>query len=134
MPKADSLPNLKVGDTVYYRRTTGAGYFYAAIVEAETTRSWVVVPVNSADWMRRRAEYQTKIPKTLKGYELGTKRSLEITKWGYENRYKIASHVGGLMDFTLLAEIARMIGSQFQLPEEAKDEGTTRSSEGVETH
>jgi hypothetical protein len=63
------------------------------------------------DWQRARPEfYGTKLPKTLKGFEIGTEKQAELKRWAAHNRYRIGQVTGTIWDPIVLQKIAELIG------------------------
>ena len=81
---------MKVGDTFYYRITTGGLLYAQVVILQETSRSWLVAPLKEAEiygkseWFIREC---TKLPKNGKGWVLGTKRDADLALWALEERY-----------------------------------------------
>jgi hypothetical protein len=81
--------------------------FKHAEIIAETSRSWVLMDVGSPDWQRLST---TKLPKNLKGYEIGTQEQAEQKRWAIKNVWKISQRVQNLCDPILICKIAALIG------------------------
>jgi hypothetical protein len=103
-------PSIKVGDRIYVLREHCILFSEYEVV-AETSISWVVLSPGTQTWqMRDLAMYGTKLPKTGRGYRLGTKNEAELVQWGLTHRYEISRLVDRLENYTMLLTIARMVG------------------------
>jgi glycosyltransferase involved in cell wall biosynthesis len=104
-------------------------FYYEYELVGETSRSWLILAVGADAWMKCDLKrYAQKLPKNGKGYEFGTKQSMEMAEWAGKYRYNIGQLVGCLSDPHMLATIARMIGFKNLL--EDNHEGSEGSSQG----
>jgi len=110
---------MKVGDTFYYRKPTGGRLYLQAVILRETSRSWIVARFEDAklfgelEWFINQC---TKLPKSGKGWVLGTKHDADLALWALAERPRICVSIAGQTPKTLL-EIAKLIGYQ-KLPQE----------------
>lgn len=105
-------PSIKVGDQIYYRSTDCGNTFRHADVIGETSRSWIVIGANATDWQREQPDhYATKIPKSLKGLEFGTKERADLVAWAMQNSYYIREMMSyGFYDADKILAIAKILG------------------------
>jgi hypothetical protein len=105
---------MKIGDTIYFIVEDDV-LFQTCEIVGETPRSWLAIRPTSTGWMREDwyiKKHAKKIPKSLKGYRVGTKREAELQSWAVNNAQDIADIVRSLRikDSNLLATVARMVG------------------------
>jgi hypothetical protein len=103
---------MKIGDTIYVL-AEHAVLFQSYEIVGETSRSWTVVDNEAAPWQKLSPyvdKYAKKLPKNLKGYQVGTKREADLAKWGVANRYEISRRVERFAEPEKMLAIARMIG------------------------
>jgi hypothetical protein len=114
---------MKIGDVIYYIMDNGYSFQTKEIV-GETSRSWVTLAVGAPSWKKespRLERYATKLPKSGKGYRLGTKAEADLQSWALANRYEISRKVERLQDRKVLLAIARMVGYEKLLEEEPNE-------------
>lgn len=124
MPTKSSI---KVGDVLIYRSTEWPGSQYQTRkVVGETTRSWLIMSMHHADmWQHDNPErWAEKLPKTLKGYEIGTAEQAAKKLWASSNLSKIRQQLDWLYDADKIIAIAQVLG--YPIPEEinGKTSGT----------
>lgn len=106
---------MKIGDIIWIRSTDWAGsLFDEKVIVGETDRSWLVMSNRIEDswaltsqWAIKKAD---KVPKTLKGFEIGSEQLAKEKRWAMSNRYKISRRVERLENPVLLIKIAELIG------------------------
>ena len=102
------MTKLTVGETFYIKHDHSP-LFWEQLVIGETNRSWIVTgPGGLASWQTPE-DYGTKLPKSGKGWTLGTKRDKELYAWANQHRWMI----GNAVNFATpeqLRTIADMIG------------------------
>ena len=104
---------MKIGDIIWIRDTGWAGSQYnLKIIVGETSRSWLVKSGDPEDaWMLTSAWKKAyKIPKTLRGWQLGDAEKQKEREWAAKNRYHISQMVYVEYDPVKLREIAKIIG------------------------
>jgi hypothetical protein len=104
---------MKVGDVIWYRSLSGGGSLYNQVeIVRETPRSWVVLGVEKAavPWMRASDMYCTKLPKSGKGWIVGSDLAAALQQWAMTNRYNISQQVYATYDSEKLLDIAQIVG------------------------
>ena len=104
---------MKIGDVIWYRTLSWEGSPYDCVkVLRETSRSWIVVNIKDVDldWKCANDRYCTKLPKSGKGWAVGSDLSVALQRWQAENRYKISKAVERLYDGEKLLAIAQIVG------------------------
>ena len=104
---------MKIGDIIWIRSTGWAGSNYNQnIITGETSRSWIVKSARPEEAWALTATWHkgTKIPKNLKGWELGDEEKKAERDWAAKNRYHISQMVSVEYDPVKLREIAKIIG------------------------
>jgi hypothetical protein len=104
---------MKIGDIIWIRSTEWVGSNYnQKIITGETSRSWLVKSGDPEDAWRLTSTWvkSDKIPKTLKGWELGDEEKKTECGWAVKNRYHISQMVSREYDPAKLREIAKIIG------------------------
>ena len=124
---------MKVGKKIWYHKFPHGGYLYHSgeIVE-ETSRSWVVLPSEAADWKRRHLDvYGLKIPKSLKGYQIGTEKDADLAKWASDHCGRISEMVSAhISNPALLLQLAALVGYK-DIPESEKENHVNTSTAEV---
>ena len=109
---------VEVGDVVYIKREHSLIYSEWQVA-GETSRSWLMLDPG-ATWQRSDlARYAHKFPKNGKGYVLGTKYEMELSKWAADHRWRIGNLVERVDNPNALLTIARIVGYK-ELPEEGQ--------------
>ena len=124
---------MKVGDTIWYRQFPYGGYIYhSGEIVGETLRSWVVLPSEAADWKRQHPDvYGLKIPKSLKGYQIGTEKDADLAKWASAHYRRIGQMVSAhISNPALLLQLAALAGYK-DLPESEKENHVNTSTAEV---
>ena len=124
---------MKVGDTIWYRQFPYGGYIYhSGEIVGETSRSWVVVPVGAEGWQRADADrFGLKIPKSLKGYQIGTEKDAGLAKWASDHCWRIGQMVSAhISNPALLLQLAALVGYK-DIPESEKENHVNTSTAEV---
>lgn len=112
---------MKPGDTVWFHKER-ALWFIRYLIHAETSRSWVCIPMekdferyrDSEWWIKQVA---VKLPKNFKGFTIAVDEpAAKLNNWAFTNRYKISDAVDHSYDPTALLAIAKLVG--MTIPEE----------------
>jgi hypothetical protein len=113
---------MKVGDVIYYKWAS-SWYYQEREIVAETSRSWLVLPVGSPAYMKdqthwRWPTYCTKLPKNRKNkdgelYTVGTKLDADRTLWVVKYREAVLTALhweASKMDSYRLLNLAKDLG------------------------
>lgn len=101
--------NIKIGDTIYYREER-VMYYATGVVLGETSRSWLILHVGYTAWqLKELGKYAKRLPKSMKGYTLGTKRDLDLQIWYLRHRYSVGSLLES-QDAEVVLKVAKLIG------------------------
>jgi hypothetical protein len=112
-------PNLKLGDTFYFRRPHNSVFTEVRVV-GETRVSWLVRHEGMASWER-----DQKFPKSGVGYVVGNEDDAALGKWVHRNRWEISQAVERCTEGRILLQIAQLINHELSLndlPETFKKE------------
>lgn len=107
------LDKPKVGDVIQVLPEHGR-YYYKRVVVDETPRSWVLLDEKYAVGYRKNNGWYgrivTKMPKSLKGWKIGTQLDADRLKWVNENQYRVSELVRYTFDPDKLIAIAKIYG------------------------
>ena len=93
--------------------------FSRYLIHAETSRSWVCIPMEKASRSSRLGVVdqtcRVKLPKNFKGFTIAVdETTAKLNNWAFNNRYKLSDMVEHCCEPTTLLAIAKLVGFEYR--------------------